>query len=320
MTRTAVGRQVKKFVERLLWCVTVAAIAIHATSGEGLATKARQLTFATPEAAFDTMMKAIRTGESGQLTALFGPAVHDIFPADPAENAALRKRFAAAYDEKFRLERRGENKAVLHVGDNDWPWPVPVVKTGKRWRFDTVEGIREIVARRIGKNEISAVQVCLAYVDAQREYAAEHRIGDIGEYSQKLVSDPGLHNGLCWEAKDGEKPSFLGPLIVGACKTELTGMTPLVTSFTPYHGYYYKILKGQGSAAPGGAYNYVLDGKMIGGFALVAYPAVYGASGIMTFIVDKDGIVYEKDLGRNTEKIAETMESYNPDATWKKVD
>ena len=305
---------------RLLCCAAVAVMAIHAAPGEGLAAKARQLAFDSPEAAFNAMMQAIRTGDGGQLKALFGPAVKDIFPSDPEENAAARKKFAAAYDEKNRLERQGANKVVLHVGDNDWPWPVPAVKAGKRWRFDAAEGIREIVARRIGKNEISAIQVCLAYVDAQREYAAEHRTGDIGEYSQKLASDPGLRNGLCWETREGERPSFLGPLIVGACKTEATGTTPLVTSFAPYHGYYYKILKRQGREAPGGAYGYVVDGKMIGGFALVAYPAVYGASGIMTFIVDKDGVVYQKDLGRYTEKLAESMESYDPDATWKKVD
>jgi hypothetical protein len=180
-------------------------------------------------------------------------------------------------------------------------------------------GIKEIIARRIGKNEVSAVQVCLAYVDTQLEYAREHTTNGLAEYAQQMISDPGKENGLLWESMNGEKPSPLGPLVAGACKTDKKEMQAGI-ELKPYHGYFYKILKSQGKDALGGAYNYVIDGKMIGGFALVAYPAEYGSSGITTFIVNQQGVVYQKDMGKDTEKLAEAMTSFNPDSTWKKVD
>ena len=308
------------FIRMLCFSILIAAISVPVFCGSSHAARMRQMTFASPDEAFAVLLAVVKSGDAKQLAAIFGPGGKYIFPADESENAQMQESFAMAYDKKNRLEQIGKEKVILHVGENDWPWPVPVVKAGKRWRFDTGAGIKEIAARRIGKNEISAIQVCLAYVDSQLEYAREHNIGGISEYAQKLASDPGMKNGLCWEAKDGEQPSLLGPLLVSACKTELKGLTQQGMEPAPYHGYYYKILKSQGNAAPGGAYNYVMDGKMIGGFALVAYPAAYGATGITTFIVSKDGIVYQKDLGKNTEKIAEAMELYNPDATWEKVD
>jgi hypothetical protein len=298
------------------YCI-IAAIFIFIPVGNSYAAQITQMTFASPDKAFGMLIAAVKSGDAGQLAAIFGPAVKDIFPADKEANAKARERFIKAYDVKHRLESIGKNKVILHVGDNDWPWPVPVVEKSNSWRFDTEAGIKEIVARRIGKNEISAVQVCLAYVDSQLEYAREHRIKNIGEYAQHLASDPDKKNGLCWDSKDGEKPSLLGPMVAGACKTEMKRM---IRQYSPYHGYYYRILKSQGRDAPGGAYDYVVDGRMIGGFAMVAYPAVYGSSGITTFIVNQDGIIYQKDLGNDTEKITESMESYNPDASWKKAD
>jgi Protein of unknown function (DUF2950) len=307
-------------IKTIYYCIIITAMFIFILGGNSHAAKMTQRTFASPDKAFSTLITAIKSGDAGQLADIFGAAGKDIFPADAEANARARERFTKAYDEKHRMENIGTNKVVLHVGDNDWPWPVPVVKAGNRWRFDTETGIKEIIARRIGKNEISAVQVCLAYVDSQLEYAREHSAYGMGEYAQKLASDPGEKNGLCWDAKDGEKSSLLGPLVASASKTEMKGIARPGTEPSPYHGYYYKILKSQGKDAPGGAYNYVVDGKMIGGFALVAYPAVYGSSGITTFIVNEDGIVYQKDLGKDTEKIAESMDSYNPNSTWKKVD
>lgn len=312
-----VHKRKNSLIKRVGYCIIITAMFIFILDSESYAAKMTQRTFTSPDKAFDMLLAAVKSDDAGKLAALFGPQWKDIFPADKVANAKARERFAKAYDEKRRLENVGTNKVVLHVGDNDWPWPVPVVKTGNHWRFDTRAGIKEIIARRIGKNEVSAVQVCLAYVDSQLEYAREHRFEGMGEYAQKLTSDPGKKNGLCWSSKDGEKPSLLGPLIAAACKTEPTQPG---TEISPYHGFYYKILKSQGKDAPGGAYAYVVDGKMIGGFALVAYPAEYGSSGITTFIVNQDGIVYQKDLGKDTEKIAESMESYNPDSTWKKVD
>ena len=195
-----------------------------------------------------------------------------------------------------------------------------MVKQGESWRFDTRQGAQEIIDRRIGKNELSAIQVSLAYVDAQREYAARDQDGDgLLEYAQKFVSEPGKKDGLYWESREGEEPSPLGPFAAQARKEGYTrkkaGNQP-----SPYHGYFYKILKAQGKNAPGGAYSYVVRGKMIGGFALVAYPASYGSSGIMTFIVNHDGVVYEKDLGKNTEASAQAMTSFDPDQTWRKCE
>ncbi len=297
--------------------IIVATALIVLFGGAAQAAKMTQKTFASPEEAFDRLIASVQNKDAKQLTALFGPGSKDIFPADGEDDADSREGFLKAYHEKHRLEKTGANKVILHVGEKDWPWPVPVVKAGSRWHFDTRAGIKEIVARRIGKNEVAAVQVCLAYVDAQLEYAKQHEVGGIGQYAQKLASDPGQENGLCWSAKDGEKPSLLGPKIAYACEKETAGP---ISEMLPYHGYYYMILKSQGKGAPGGPYDYIVDKKMIGGFALVAYPAIYGATGIMTFIVNQDGIVYQKDLGKNSRKTAMSMTAYNPDATWKKVD
>jgi hypothetical protein len=239
----------------------------------------------------------------------------DIFPADEDDHARSREDFVRAFDEKNRLEAAGAGKFILHVGKDDWPWPIPLVKKGKRWRFDTEAGIKEMISRRIGRNEVAAVQVCLAFVDAQFEYARNRQSRGLPEYAQKLMSEPGKKNGLCWDSGDNEEPSPLGPLAAKACKTEMQEQEP-----QPYHGYFYKILKKQGNDAPGGAYDYVVDGKMIGGFALVAYPAEYGVTGITTFIVNHQGVVYQNDLGKDTEKTAEAMLSFNPDPTWTEVD
>jgi hypothetical protein len=320
MMRIFVHGRKSSLIKTIYYCIIITAMFIFITGSNSHAAQMTQQIFASPDKTFNMLITAVKSGDARQLAAIFGPQWKDIFPADKEANARARERFTKAYDEKHRLENIGTNKVVLHVGDNDWPWPVPVIKAGNRWRFDTQAGIKEIIARRIGKNEISAVQVCLAYVDSQLEYAREHRVDGMGEYAQQLASDPGKKNGLCWNSNDGEKPSLLGPLIAGASKTEMKSMMQPGMELSPYHGYYYKILKSQGKDAPSGAYNYVVEGKMIGGFALVAYPAVYGSSGITTFIVNKDGIVYQKDLGEDTEKIAESLDSCNPDSTWKKVD
>ena len=194
------------------------------------------------------------------------------------------------------------------------------LKKVNAWFFDTIAGKEEILNRRIGRNELNAIQVCLAYVDAQREYVLKDRDGDrLLEYAQKFISNQGKKNGLYWEIKEGEKQSPLGPLVAKAAKEGYTGKKP-VGKRTPYHGYYYKILKAQGKNAPGGEYDYIVKDKMIGGFALVAYPAEYGNSGVMTFMVNHDGVVYEKDLGKDTEKIAAAMKKFDPDKTWKKAE
>ena len=210
----------------------------------------------------------------------------------------------------------GDQKAVLVIGDQDWPFPIPIVRKDDSWRFDTAAGRDEILYRRIGRNERAAIQASLAYVDAQNDYAAITRASTgTAAYAQRIVSQTGKKDGLYWPTEPGESPSPLGELVAGATREGYR----VGGERAPFHGYYYKILTRQGSAAPGGAYDYVVRGKMIGGFALVAYPAVYRQSGVMTFLVNHEGTVFEKDLGPRTAQIAEHIDSFNPDDTWKKV-
>jgi hypothetical protein len=203
----------------------------------------------------------------------------------------------------------------LLIGDDEWPLPIPLVKSGSRWRFDARQGEKEILARRIGANELAAIQVCLAIVDAENEYAAQVRASDgVPRYAQRFVSSPGKQDGLYWEAPAGAPPSPLGPLLAAAANEGYAESGH--RTLAPYHGYYYRILTSQGAEAPGGAYDYVVNGRMIGGFAVIAYPARYGASGIMSFIVNHEGVVFEKNLGRNSAVTAAGLTSFNPDATW----
>ncbi len=304
--------------------IPVLVIALFLVGITGLTSHSSRLkhqeTFSSPEEAFKTMMEAIKTGNSSHLVRLFGPQGKALFSEEARLSGQTLGRFLKEYGEKNRLEKIGKNMVVLHVGQEDWPWPIPAVKVGTRWRFDVEKGKREILARRIGGNEVAAVQVCLAYVDAQREYAREHPTAKgLGEYAEKFMSDEGKEDGLCWVPGKEKKQSPIGPLLANACQIDYSGTRPKGKP-APYYGYYYKILTRQGKDAPGGAYDYIVDDKMIGGFALVAYPAFYGKSGIMTLIVNQDGQVYEKDLLEKTEKIASAMKEFNPDKTWKKVD
>jgi Protein of unknown function (DUF2950) len=301
----------------ILICVLFVAL----TSGLASAAEPKQKTFATPEEAVKGLVDALKAGDTKALTAIFGPQGKDlVFSGDPVADKAGRQRFVSNYEAKNRLEEAGADKVVIYVGNEDWPLPIPVVKKQGVWRFDVKEGKEELLARWIGKNELSAIQVCLAYVDAQREYALKDRDGDgLLEYARKFWSDPGKKNGLYWETKAGDEQSPFGPL-VGAAQEKGYKVKKSASKPLPYYGYYYKILTAQGKSAPGGAYDYVVKGNMIGGFALVAYPAKYGSSGIMTFIVNHDGVVYQKDLGKKTEKTALAMKLFNPDSTWKKVE
>ncbi len=280
-----------------------------------------QKSFQSPEEAVKALFGAAKSGDTKEMLAIFGPAGKEVISSgDEVADKAARERFVKAYEAVNKLERETDNKVTLIIGDQDWPFPVPIVKKGKTWVFDTMAGKEELLNRRIGRNELNTIQTCLAIVDAQREYATKDRDRDkVREYAQKFRSTPGKKDGLYWEAKEGEEQSPLGDLAAKAVKE---GYTPGKTGQgpQPYHGYYYKILKAQGPNAPGGAYDYVVNGKMIGGFALVAYPAEYGASGIMTFVVNHEGVVFEKNLGNQTGKIASAMTKYDPDKTWKKAE
>ncbi len=277
---------------------------------------AAQASFAAPEDAVAAMVDAVRLNDEPRMKAILGPGAGALLRSgDPIQDQRRRVSFVKAYDEDHRLVPEGDNKAVLHVGNDAWPMPIPLVKSQGKWHFDTKAGKKEILARRIGRNELAAIQVCLAIVDAEREYAARDIDGDgILEYAAKIASTTGKHDGLYWEAAPGERPSPLGPFLAAAADKGYAGTVPLA----PYHGYFYRILSAQAKTAPGGARNYMVRGEMIGGFALIAYPARYGASGVMSFIVNQDGVIYGKDLGRNSAAIARKMKSYDPDSTWKR--
>jgi hypothetical protein len=282
---------------------------------------AQQKTFKGPEEAVKSLMAAVKVNDTKELLAIFGPAGKELVSSgDEVADRTGRERFIKDYDEMNKLVSETDSKMTLVVGKQEWPFPIPIVKEGETWVFGTMAGKEELLNRRIGRNELHTVQGCLAYVDAQREYAMKDWDNDkLLEYAQKFVSTKGKKDGLYWEAKEGEEQSPLGPLAAQAVKEGYTGGKPGGNP-VPYHGYFYKILKAQGKNAPGGAYDYVVKGKMIGGFALVAYPAEYGNSGVMTFIVNHEGVVYEKDLGKETEKITRAMTKFDPDKTWKKVE
>ncbi|MBN1548404.1 MAG: DUF2950 domain-containing protein [Syntrophaceae bacterium] len=278
-------------------------------------------TFKSPEEAAKGLMAAVKLHDTKELLAIFGPEGKKIiFSGDPVNDKAERERFVKAYDKRNKLKKETDKEVILVIGKEKWPFPVPIVKKDTYWIFDAVAGKEEILNRRIGRNELNSIQTCLAYMDAQREYATKDRDGNNKlEYAQKFLSTPGKKDGLYWEAQTGEKPSPLGPFAAQAAQEGYSPKKP-GSKPMPYHGYFYKILKAQGRNAPGGSYEYVIKGDMIGGFALVAYPADYGVSGVMSFIINHDGIVYQKDLGKQTIKITEAMTKYDPDNTWKKVE
>ncbi len=279
----------------------------------------KQKGFASPEDAIKAWITAARSNDDKELIAIFGPEVKEvIFSGDPVADKQRREKFLSAYDQKNSLTKDGD-KMVLVVGEKDWPFPIPLVKKGSQWFFDTKAGKEEILNRIVGRDELDTIQTMLAIVDAQREYAMKDRDANgILEYAEKFRSDPGKKNGLYWETKEGEEPSPLGELVAQARAAGYKG-TASKGNPVPFHGYYFRMLMKQGKHAPGGAYDYVINGKMIGGFAVVAYPATYGNSGVMTFLVNHDGVVYQKDLGKNTAKKAKAMTSFDPDKTWTKV-
>ena len=277
-----------------------------------------QQAFKTPDEAASALVSAAKTGDRKAIVSVLGPAGNDIVSSgDAVADATTREKFVAAYDAKHQIAMEGDSKAIVVIGPEDFPLPIPLVRKDGMWRFDTTAGREEILARRIGKNELDTIQACLAYVDAQNDYADKDRTGaGKGIYAQRIQSSPGKKDGLYWQDAQGNDPSPLGEFFAEATKQGYRAGGGRM----PYHGYYYKILTKQGAAAPDGELEYVVKGKMIGGFALVAYPAEYRNSGVMTFIVSHNGTVYQKDLGPHTARLAERMASFNPDSSWKKAD
>lgn len=280
------------------------------------AADAAQATFATPEQAVSALVGAARAGNTGALLTILGPGSDKVLSSgDKVADTQARRKFVAEYDTAHRTDSEGDDRRVLSVGKDDWSFPFPLVKRGKAWSFDAQAGAQEILQRRIGANELDAIEVCRAYVDAQRQYAEKDRNNDgVLEYARKFLSSPGKRDGLYWPTSPDEEESPIGPLMVHAQAQGYS--TKSGGARSPYHGYYYRILTRQGEAAKGGAYDYIVNGRMIGGFALVAFPARYGVSGIMTFIINHDDVVYQKDLGPETAEMAK-MTSFNPDPSWK---
>lgn len=272
-----------------------------------------QRTFTSPEMAADALAKAWHSGSRAALLEIFGPAgIKLVVSGDVVAEKTVRARLASAYDTLHRIDMDDANHAHLFIGREEFPFPIPLVRQDGAWRFDTKAGEEEILVRRIGRNELNAIRLCRTYVEAQREYAASD---GLHAFATRIVSTEGRHDGLYWPAKAGEKESPLGPLVARAA-AEGYGLANTGARI-PFHGYYFSILTRQGAEAPGGAMDYIDHGQMVKGFALVAFPAKYGSSGIMTFVVNQYGIIYEKDLGPRTGEIARQMTAYDPDPTWK---
>jgi Protein of unknown function (DUF2950) len=284
------------------------------------APKDAQGTFGSPEEAVQALVGAAKTDNVDAIINLFGASSRDwIISGDDVQDAQTRQRFVTAYAQKSAIEMRGGDKAVLSVGDDGFPFPFPLVRKAGRWSFDAAAGKEELLNRQIGRDELNTIEAMRAIVDAQREYAAIDRgVGHVPEYAQKFRSSPGKKDGLYWPAGPGETESPLGPLFADAVKAGYRVPTENAGPI-PYQGYYFRILTGQGDHAPGGAYDYVAKDKMIGGFAVLAYPAKYGISGVKSFMVSHDGDVYEGDLGRQTTQAAGKIRKFDPGNGWSKV-
>jgi len=301
--------------------IIAAVILLSGTYSHLFAKDIQQKSFASSEEAVKALVVAVRSNDKKEMLAILGPGGKELISSgDEVADKVGREKFLKAYDEMNKLEKESDGKIVLHVGADDWPLPIPIVQKNNIWVFDTKAAKEEILNRRIGRNELNVIEVLHAFVDAQHEFASKDCIGSGKvEFAQRFISTKGKHDGLYWNAKEGEEESPLGPLVAQASMEGYASKEEGI-SFAPYHGYYYKILKGQGKHAQGGAYDYVVKGKMILGFALVAYPAQYKNSGIMTFVVNQEGVIYQKNLGKNTESIAKAMKKFDPDETWKKYE
>ena len=300
---------------RIAWRLAVGLLVV-ATSLPA-APKDVQRTFATPQEAVQATIDAADHNDTAALLQLFGPEGKDIVDSgDPAQDKELRTEFARSAHEKLQIDedRFTPDRVAFTVGSQEWPFPVPVIRKDGRWRLDSASGRIEILARRIGRNELNVMEICRGYAEAQIEYAAGSRDGDrVLKYAQKIVSAPGKEDGLYW---DGKSDSLVPRSFAEAA---IANPSTVSKPPEPYHGYYFRVLKSQGPAAAGGAVDYVVNGKMIGGFALVAWPAEYGVSGIRAFIINHDGVVYEKDLGAGTSMQARQMTRFNPDKSWQPV-
>jgi hypothetical protein len=311
-------RRTKLNFDKIQWAnlSRLAAVAIVLTAcfpARSMAQQAGQKTFSSPGDAGNALVTAAQNNDEKAMLDILGPDGKQLVSSgDDAEDAESRASFVQRYQQMHRLVKEPDGTTLLYIGAENWPTPIPLVNNSSSWYFDTEAGKDEILYRRIGRNEISTIAVCQELVAAQKEYSsAQHN-----EYAQKIFSDEGQHNGLYWKAAEGEPPSPIGPLVATAfAKDNSPDGAP-----TPYRGYYYRMLARQGKTGPGGAKSYIANGKMTEGVAFVAYPAEYRSSGVMTFIVNEDGVVYQKDLGKKTEALAKAMKEYNPNSSWQKAE
>jgi len=313
-----------KILHIALATLALACAGIPATHAADPAAKAaapsKQRTFASADEAAAALTDAVRAKDVNALVAIVGPGSGAwLFSGDKVADANDWRRFLSAYEATHKLQTQGDGSVVLAVGDDDWPFPAPIAKHGERWSFDPKAGQEELINRRVGRNELDAIQTMLAIVDAEREYAQmDANQSGSPDYARRFASSPGKKDGLYWPEQPGGVQSPLGPLVAVAAAEGYGKQPRKAGERAPYHGYYYKILTAQGPDAPGGAYDYLVGDKLMGGFAVVAWPSSYGVSGIMSFLVNHDGVVYEKDLGKQTPSIASSMSRFNPDPTWRK--
>lgn len=278
------------------------------------ASAARGTGFDTAQAAVEALIVAAEKFDQKQLEAILGPGSQDIVnTGEPARDKEMATEFASQARAKNKLNERGNGRQILNVGSDEWPFPIPLVKVGPKWFFDTNDGRQEILLRRIGRNELDAIEICRGYVEAQYEYAMLKRQSGVNQFAQRIISTSGTQDGLAWQNADG---TWDGPIGENIAKAIARGYT---SGREPYRGYFFQVLKGQGPAAPLGELDYVVKGVMIGGFALIATPAQYRVTGVKTFMVSQDGVVYEKDLGPNTLEIARRIDRFNPDLSWTPV-
>lgn len=310
--RTLTVTMMKRLQNACLFALVISMAACQSTPF------ADRIGFESPQAAIDSVTAALRADGMPQLSAILGPESEALlYSGDDVEDRIGRARFLELYDEQHTIEMLGDETGVLYIGELEWPFPIPIVRSQEAWFFDTEEGIEELLDRRVGRNELSAIKVCLALVDAQRDYAGSDLDGDgVLEYAQMIRSTSGMRDGLFWATAEGAPPSPLGELIAAA---EEEGFSAEERR-PAYHGYCYRLLTSQGPHAPGGAYDYLAGESMIGGFALVAYPVRYGDSGVMSFVVSHDETVYQKDQGPDGQAAALNMPGFDPDDSWTRVD
>jgi len=304
-----------RFIYRAFIVVLVVGVLFSCAKKEGATA---QKTFTTPEDAVVALVDALKANDSAQLVSILGPDGMKILSSgDEVADKQAREVFLTAYAEKAELSTEGDH-TILSIGTEEWPMPVPLVKEGNNWRFDTVAGAEEVLFRRIGNNELTTMQLCGAYVDSQKEYAAKSHDGKPkGIYAQKFASSGDRHDGLYWKSEDPNDQSPLGDL---AAQAASDGYTKSDGKPTPFYGYYFRILTGRGASAPGGALSYLVNGDMTKGFAMIAYPAEYKNSGVMSFMVDDKGTIYQKDLGADTAKAATEINVFDPDSSWSKAE